>query len=61
MDRVIVYFKEETLRFINIEATDIFEQGEYLHIYNGKELVAILLASEIKIIYQRRSNWARRI
>lgn len=52
MDRVIVHFKDDSLRFINIEATDIFEQGEYLHIYNGKELVAILLASTVKIIYK---------
>ena len=52
MDRVIVYFKDDSLRFINIEATDIFEQGEYLHIYNGKDLVAILLASTVKIIYK---------
>lgn len=52
MDRVIVHFKDESLRFINIEATDIFEQGEYLHIYNGKELVAVLLASTVKVIYK---------
>ena len=52
MDRVIVHFKDDDLRFINIEATDIFEQGEYLHIYNGKSLVAILLASTVKIIYK---------
>ena len=52
MDRVIVYFKDDSLRFINIEATDIFEQGKYLHIYNGKDLVAILLSSTIKMIYK---------
>lgn len=52
MDRVIVHFKDDSLRFINIEATDIFEQGEYLHIYNGKELAAILLVSTVKIIYK---------
>lgn len=52
MDRIIVHFKDDSLRFINIEATDIFEQGDYLHIYNDKDLVAILLISTIKIIYK---------
>ena len=52
MDRLVVYFKDEKINFINIEATDIFEQGEYLHIYNGQNLAAILLASEVKIMYK---------
>lgn len=52
MSRIIVHFKDDSLRFINTEATDIFEQGEYLHIYNGKDLVAILLVDSIKIVYK---------
>ena len=52
MDRIVVYFIDDKINSINIEATDIFEQGEYLHIYNDKNLVAILLASTIKIIYK---------
>lgn len=52
MERIVVYFKDDKLNSVNIGGTDIFEQGEYLHIYNDKNLVAILLASEIKIIYK---------
>lgn len=52
MDRIIVHFIDEDTHFINIEGTDIFERGEYLHIYNGNDLVGIILASSIKIIYK---------
>ena len=52
MDRIIVHFIDEDTHFINIEGTDIFEQGEYLHIYNGKSLVGIILASSVKIMYK---------
>lgn len=56
MDRVIVYFLNEETQFINIEATDIFQQGEYFHIYNNQDLVAILLASVVKIIYKSKKR-----
>lgn len=52
MERVVVHFKNDSLRYINVEATDIFEQGEYLYIYNGEKLVAMLLKDTIKIIYK---------
>ena len=52
MDRIIVHFIDEDTHFINIEGTDIFEQGEYLHIYNGKSLVGLILASSVKIMYK---------
>lgn len=52
MDRVIVHFLDENTKFINIEGTDIFERGEYLHIYNGDNLVGIILASIVKMIYK---------
>jgi hypothetical protein len=52
MDRVIVHFKDETTHFINIEATDIFEDGEYVKIYNGTQLCGIILASTIQMAYK---------
>lgn len=52
MERVIIYFKDENPQFINIAGTDIFEREEYLHIYNGNDLVSIILASSIKAIYK---------
>ena len=52
MDRIIVHFIDENTPFINIEGTDIFEQGEYLHIYNGENLVGVILASLVKIMYK---------
>ena len=52
MNRVIVHFIDEATNFMNIEGTDIFEQGEYFHIYNGKSLVGVILASTVKIIYK---------
>lgn len=52
MDRIVVYFNDEKLNYINIKGTDIFEKEEYLHIYNGNDLVAIILASTIKMIYK---------
>lgn len=52
MGRLIVHFKDENINFVNIVATDIFEQGEYLHIYNGNDLVAVFLKETIKIIYK---------
>ena len=52
MDRVIVNFIDENLEYINISGTDIFERGEYLHIYNGTDLVGIILASSIKCMYR---------
>ena len=56
MDRVIVYFIDAEPQFINIEATDIFQQGDFLHIYNGQDLVSILLASTVKIIYKSKKR-----
>ena len=52
MDRIIVHFIDENTSFINIEGTDIFEKGEYLHIYNGNNLVGVVLVSTVKIIYK---------
>ena len=52
MDRIIVHFLDEDTHFINIVGTDIFERGDYLHIYNGNNLVGVILASAIKIIYK---------
>lgn len=52
MERVIIHFIDEDKHFINIPGTDIFEQNEYLHIYNGKDLVCVVLASSIKVAYK---------
>ena len=52
MDRVIVNFIDENMEYINIVGTDIFERGEYIHIYNENELVGIILASAIKSMYK---------
>ena len=52
MDRIIVHLIDENTHFINIEGTDIFERGEYLHIYNGQNLVGVILASSVKIMYK---------
>ena len=52
MDRVTVHFIDENMDFINIAGTDIFERGEYLQIYNGNDLVGVVLANAIKSIYK---------
>ena len=52
MDRIIVHFKDEETCFINIEGTDIKEDGEYIKIYNGKNLVGFILASTVKMAYK---------
>lgn len=52
MERIIIHFKDEEKHFINIAATDIFERDEYLHIYNGNDLVCVVLASTIKVAYK---------
>lgn len=56
MDRVIVHFIGEEAHFINIAATDIFERGEYLHIYNGTDLVGIILTSTVKVAYRSKKG-----
>ena len=56
MDRVIVNFKDEDIEFVNIEGTDIFERGKYLHIYNGNNLVGVILVSTIKSIYKSKKK-----
>ena len=52
MERIIIQFKDESLSTVNIEGTDIYEQGDYLHVYNGKDLVCIVLANVINVIYK---------
>ena len=52
MERVIIHFKGEDTHFINIAGTDIFERDEYLHIYNGNDLVGIVLTSTVKVAYK---------
>ena len=52
MERVIINFMDESISPINIPATDIFERGEYLHIYNGNDLVGIVYAPAVKVIYR---------
>lgn len=52
MERITIHFKDEEENFINIAGTDIFERNEYLHIYNGNDLVCIVLASAIKVAYK---------
>ena len=52
MGRIIVHFKNESMSFINILGTDIFERDGYLHIYNGDDLVGVILADEVKVIYK---------
>ncbi len=59
MERIIVYFKDEETTYINIAGTDIFEQGEYLHIYNNKDLVAVILADTVKILYKSTKGGAQ--
>lgn len=52
MERVIINFMDESISPINIPATDIFERGDYLHIYNGNDLVCIVYAPAVKVIYR---------
>lgn len=48
--RFIIYFKDSNI-FANLEATDIFESGKYLQVYNGTSLVGMFLISTIKLAY----------
>lgn len=52
MERVIINFMDESISPINIPATDIFERGDYLHIYNDNDLVCIVYGAAIKVIYR---------
>ena len=54
MNRVIIQFKDECINTINIEGTDIFEKDEYLHIYNGTNLVGVVLVSLVKVAYKSK-------
>ena len=56
MERIIVYVKDEERPYINIAGTDIFERGEYLHVYNGTDLVAVILVNAVKIIFKSIKN-----
>ena len=48
--RFIIYFKDSDT-FANLEATDIFESGEYLQVYNDTKLVGMFLIDTIKVAY----------
>ena len=56
MNRIIIHFKDESINFINIEGTDIFEKDEYLHIYNGTDLVAVVLIDLVKTAYKSKKR-----
>lgn len=56
VEKVIIHFKDEYDTFINIDGTDIFERGEYFHVYNGNELVCIVLAETVKKLYKTKKR-----
>ena len=51
MARVVVKFKNEADDFINVEADEFHEDGEYIKAYLHNELVAMVLSSEVRIAY----------
>ena len=51
MSRCIFHFKDSE-NFANIEGTDFFEEGEYLKVYNGNDLVGIFAIETMKMAYK---------
>ncbi len=52
MARVIAYFKEND-NFVNIEAEEFHEDGEYIKVYSDhNELVGMFLTNNIKAIWR---------
>lgn len=52
MERVVIHFIDENKHFINIEATDIYKCDDYLQVYNGEDLVCVVLISSVKTAYK---------
>lgn len=53
MARVIVRFKNEAEGYVNIEAQEFHEDGEYIKAYSERhELVGMFLSSDIKAIWR---------
>lgn len=50
MTRVIIKFND-TNQFVNLEATEFHEDGNFLKAYRGNELVAMCDISAVKVAY----------
>lgn len=51
MARLIVRFKKEEDRFINVEADEFHQDGEFLKAYLHNELVAMFLPEAVRIAF----------
>ena len=56
MAKLIVRFKKEEDKYINIEADEFHEDGEFLKAYLHNELVAMFLPEEVRIAFIKESN-----
>lgn len=50
MTRVIIKFND-TSQFVNLEATEFHEDGNFIKAYKGNELVAMCDISVVKVAY----------
>lgn len=51
MAKLIVRFKKEEDRFINVEADEFHQDGDYMKAYLHNELVAMFLPEEVRIAF----------
>ena len=51
MAKLIVRFKKEEDKYINIEADEFHQDGEFLKAYLHNELVAMFLPEEVRIAF----------
>lgn len=52
MSRVIIYLDCYGDSYINVEADEFHEDGEYIKAYNGPELVAMVRTKEVKAVWR---------
>lgn len=52
MARVIVRFKNADDGYVNLEAEEFHEDGEYIKAYQHNELVGMFLIEEVRIAYR---------
>lgn len=51
MTKVVVNFRD-TLQYCNIVADDMHEDGEFLKVYNGNELVGMFVKDALKTAWK---------
>lgn len=56
MARVIVRFKNTEDGYVNLEAEEFHEDGEYIKAYQKNELVGMFRTEEIRIAYRSDKN-----